>query len=69
MLNSLSENEVVALAADLAGGAEVIDARERFDRLLESRRREELFLLDGHLSDTGYAEIADLVAERLREGK
>ena len=50
-------------------GTEVIDARERFDRLLESRRREELFVLDGHLSDTGYAEIADLVAERLREGK
>jgi lysophospholipase L1-like esterase len=42
--------------------APFVDVRERFDRELETRRREDLFVRDGHCSDAGYAILAELVS-------
>ncbi|HEX5052111.1 MAG TPA: GDSL-type esterase/lipase family protein [Planctomycetota bacterium] len=44
-------------------GVPFVAIRERFDRELRTRAREDLFVPDGHCSDAGYALIADLVSQ------
>jgi hypothetical protein len=48
--------------------ADWLDIRAEFDRLLQTRRREELFVPDGHLNDRGYEIMAGFVAMSLPEG-
>jgi lysophospholipase L1-like esterase/tetratricopeptide (TPR) repeat protein len=48
-------------------GVDVVDVRARFDRELLSRSRDELFVVDGHCNDAGYAIVAELVAEVVRK--
>ena len=45
-----------------ATGAGWVDVRSEFDRLLESRSRDTLFVADGHCNDEGYGVIARTVA-------
>jgi hypothetical protein len=52
----------VAAEADVA----LVDAHAIFDELLETRSRAELFVADGHCNDAGYAELARMVAQRVR---
>jgi hypothetical protein len=49
-----------------AGHAELIDLAPRFRTALETRRVDELFVLDGHCNDAGYALIAEAVLEHVR---
>ncbi len=44
-------------------GVPFLPIRERFDRELQTRPREDLFVADGHCNDSGYALIAEMVAE------
>lgn len=43
-----------------------VDLATRFDVLLRTRKREELFVPDGHCNDAGYAIIAEEIAAALR---
>ena len=68
-MQSPVEDAQRAAADDL--GAVLVDVRKRFDRELEGRPREELFVKDGHCSDAGYRIVAeqasDCVAALLRD--
>ena len=61
---SLDTEEVME---DVAGetGCCWLNVRVEFDRLLETGRREDYFVPDGHLNDNGYRVLAGLVAERI----
>jgi len=42
-----------------------VDVRSRFDRELENRPREDLFVKDGHCNDAGYEIVAEIVSSRI----
>lgn len=58
----LSEQEPSIRAAAQGVDAPFVAVCERFARELQSHRREELFVADGHCNDAGYAILADEVA-------
>ncbi|MSR45472.1 MAG: hypothetical protein EXS13_00110 [Planctomycetes bacterium] len=49
-------------------GARLIDVRGHFRRLMQSHRREEYFIADGHCNDAGYAEMARIIANAIAGG-
>jgi hypothetical protein len=49
-----------AVAAELR--VPFVNVREHFDRLLQTRARDELFVRDGHCTDAGYDAVAALAA-------
>jgi len=62
-------NSTIATILDVAAatGAPLIDLGPVFAKLLESHRKDELYVPDGHLTDLGYRLMAEEMAARLVE--
>lgn len=56
-----AEDEEIAAAVALETGSTFVNVRERFERELAGRAWEELFVVDNHCNDTGYAILAEEV--------
>jgi lysophospholipase L1-like esterase len=60
----LGHDAIIGKAA-ASSGADLLQIRSEFDGQLETRKREELFVSDGHCNDRGYGIVARLVADKL----
>ena len=59
------ESEDVLHATALETNEGFVNIRKRFDRELKTKSREELFALDGHCNDAGYAIVAEEVSNAI----
>jgi hypothetical protein len=63
-----AQNQVVRNTA-AARAIDFVAVSERFERELTTRRREELFVADGHCSDAGYAIMAEEIGRAVQRAR